>query len=162
MTTHADVPLSSVPPPASAQTASPSSASAQNVSAQDRGRDIIGPRADFLLLGGASLVVVPLTMMMPATAVPGMILLMWMLSDVINQPHFAASYQIFYRNFRDKILGETLPREMRIRYMIAGIGAPILMVAFFTGTFLAGSALMLGWAGNAMLFLVGWHYNKQG
>lgn len=123
---------------------------------------IVGPWVDFLCLGGASLVLIPLAMAMPAAAVPAMVALMWMLADVLNHPHFAASYQIFYRDFRAKAFGDRLSPGMRMRYRIAGILLPVAMIAFFAAAFAAGNATALGWVGNAMLFLVGWHYTKQG
>jgi hypothetical protein len=101
-------------------------------------------------------------MMMPEASVPSLVIAMWMLADVLNHPHFAASYQIFYRDFRVKLLGSRLSRAMRIRYLIAGIVVPASLLVFFAVSVAAGDARMLGFAGNLMLFLVGWHYTKQG
>ena len=128
----------------------------------DDGGPIVHPWVDFICLGGGSLVLIPLVMMMPAASVPGLVVAMWMLADVLNHPHFAASYQIFYRNFPEKVFGTRLKPAMRIRYLVAGIVVPAALLAFFTVSFAAGNPHMLGFAGNAMLFLVGWHYTKQG
>lgn len=128
----------------------------------DDGGHIVHPWVDFLCLGGGSLIVIPLVMMMPEASVPTLILLMWMLADVLNHPHFAASYQIFYRGYMEKVSGDHLPLGMRIRYLFAGIVVPVALLGFFAVSLALESAYMLGWSGNAMLFLVGWHYTKQG
>jgi hypothetical protein len=39
---------------------------------------------------------------------------------------------------------------------------PAALIPFFAASFALQNAVMLGWAGNLMLFLVGWHYTKQG
>ncbi|MEM7021141.1 MAG: hypothetical protein AAF637_00975 [Pseudomonadota bacterium] len=126
------------------------------------GSPIVNHWVDFICLGGGSLVLLPLLMMMPAASVPALVLTMWMLADVLNHPHFAASYQIFYRGFRQKLLGTQLKPAMRIRYLVAGVVVPIALLGFFAVSFLAQDRHMLGYAGNVMLFLVGWHYTKQG
>jgi hypothetical protein len=87
---------------------------------------------------------------------------MWAFADILNHPHFAASYQIFYRGFRQKAFGTALSRHMRIRYIVAGLAAPALLVGFLGTALALGNAKMLGWGANLMLFLVGWHYTKQG
>ncbi len=130
--------------------------------APDGGRSIVSPLVDFLLLGGLSLILLPMALTMPVTAVPLVAFTALMLADVVNHPHFAASYQIFYRNYREKAFGTTLPPGLRNRYIFAGIAVPILLVAFFAVSFVVKSPMMLGLTANALMFLVGWHYNKQG
>jgi hypothetical protein len=126
------------------------------------GGAIVHPWVDFICLGGGSLFLIPLVMMMPEASVPELVIAMWLLADVLNHPHFAASYQIFYRDFPEKLLGSRLQPAMRVRYLVAGVVVPAALLAFFTVSFAAGNPHMLGFAGNAMLFLVGWHYTKQG
>ncbi|MCU0910971.1 MAG: hypothetical protein MUE98_06390 [Rhodobacteraceae bacterium] len=123
---------------------------------------IVGPRLDVLLLGGASLILVPIAMMLPAASLPALAATMMILADFLNHPHFAASYQIFYRNYRQKAFGTTLDRTMRLRYLFAGIGVPVILMSIFAMAFLTGNPAWLGYTGNAMAFLVGWHYTKQG
>lgn len=135
---------------------------APKAAARGDGQAIVHPWVDFLCLGGGSLVLIPVAMQMPEAAVPAMIALMWMLADVLNHPHFAASYQIFYRGYRQKAFGDRLGTGMRVRYLVAGIVVPAALILFFAASFALQSAVMLGWAGNLMLFLVGWHYTKQG
>ena len=129
---------------------------------QQQSRHIFNPTVDFLCLGGASLVILPLMYFAPATAHPALLALAFIVSDFVNHPHFAHSYQIFYRGYGDKIAGVNLNRSMQIRYLIAGIIVPIAMIVFFTAALLQPTATMLGYGANLMLFLVGWHYTKQG
>jgi hypothetical protein len=129
---------------------------------QKGGRAIVHPAVDFLCLGGASLLLLPLLMALPEAGRPVLILVMWAIADILNHPHFAASYQIFYRGFRQKAFGTALSRHMRIRYIVAGLAAPALLVGFLGTALALGNARMLGWGANLMLFLVGWHYTKQG
>jgi hypothetical protein len=129
---------------------------------RQEGRHIFNPIADFLCLGGASLVILPLMYFSPAVAHPVLLGLAFIVADFINHPHFAHSYQIFYRGYGDKIAGVNLNRSMQIRYLVAGIIVPIAMVAFFAAALLQPTATMLGYGANLMLFLVGWHYTKQG
>src|SRR4249919_2528189 len=93
-------------------------------------RHLYGRVADFLLLGGVSLVLFPLIAALPAAkygALVGTVTLL--LANVINNPHFAHSYQIFYRGFPGRLRNPELSREMRIRYAVAGILVPLLLVA---------------------------------
>jgi hypothetical protein len=127
-------------------------------------RYLVGPLVDFLLLGGASLIVLPLVaVLLPVDEFRPIVIAVTLgLANVINHPHFACSYQIFYRNFRDKLLGSGLPASLRLRYAFAGIAVPLALCGFFLVAVAAGDAVLLGRAANLMTFLVGWHYVKQG
>ena len=85
---------------------------------------------------------------------------------LINQPHFAHSYQIFYANFATKAFGHDYPRELRWCYVFAGIIAPLLLILFLAlSVWRAGNdgdTRVLSYGANLMFFLVGWHYAKQG
>jgi hypothetical protein len=131
-------------------------------SSSPAGGHIVGKYADFLCLGGASLFIVPAVYLMPDAATPLLVALMWMLADVLNHPHFAASYMIFYRGFDRKLAGEGIKPALRYRYIFAGVVAPVALALFFATGLVLGNAALLGWAGNLMVFLVGWHYTKQG
>jgi hypothetical protein len=87
---------------------------------------------------------------------------MLLLTNLINHPHFAHSYQIFYRGFGNKILGEQHAALLRMRYVFAGIVAPVLLAAFFAFTVSQAKLDILAQAANLMVLLVGWHYVKQG
>ncbi|HEY4265473.1 MAG TPA: hypothetical protein VGM72_09150, partial [Micropepsaceae bacterium] len=89
-------------------------------------------------------------------------MLVTILMATINQPHFAHSYQMFYRNFREKAFGASYPHALRIRYILAGLAVPAALLAFLAGTITSGDVRMLATGANLMFFLVGWHYVKQG
>ena len=126
-------------------------------------RSINGPWLDFLTLGGGSfLVLVALAAFFPRddasrAALAGT---MFLLAYVVNHPHFAHSYQLFYRDFVRKAFSDESPSAARYRF--AGIMIPVLLVAFFSVALSEDTPALLGLAGNMMAFTVGWHYAKQG
>ncbi len=126
-------------------------------------RYLIGPLADFLCFGGTSLIVLPLLLLLPIERYqPSVLAATLLLAHVINNPHFAHSYQIFYRGYGAKAFTPALGRTMQLRYLVAGIAVPVLLMAFLAGSIAAGNLALLGYAANAMTFFVGWHYVKQG
>jgi len=143
------------------------SASAAMGAAPQRGY-LFGPLTDFVYLGGGSLIVLGLIAIFVPEGIstPQEIGLMTILMLLINQPHFAHSYQMFYRNFRAKAFGPSYPPTLRLRYIIAGLVVPVALVAFLAAGVLSAiaskSTLVLGYGLNLMFFLVGWHYVKQG
>lgn len=120
------------------------------------------PVIDFLCLGGLSLIILPWSWMQPETSAPLLGFVAIMIADFVNHPHFAHSYQIFYRGYGSKLRGEEISAGLRTRYVVAGIVVPIAMVVFFAITWRLQDARLMGYAGNVMAFLVGWHYTKQG
>src|SRR5688572_13169618 len=85
-------------------------------------RYLIGPLADFLCFGGSSLIVLPPLLLLPADEYrPSVLATLLLLAHVINNPHFAHSYQIFYRGYRAKAFTPALGRTMQARYLFAGI-----------------------------------------
>lgn len=132
--------------------------------AYDKSKYLFSPLIDFLGLGGGSLIAFVFISLFfrsdafyPAAAVSAL----W-LTNVINHPHFAHSYQIFYRNFPQKLSGDAYPANLRARYWFSGVIAPVVLAVFLAGAFLAGRPDMLALAALLMFFLVGWHYVKQG
>lgn len=126
-------------------------------------RHLFGPVADFLLLGGSSLLLMPLMFLLPAPQVTApLATLMLYLANVVNHPHFAHSYQIFYRGYRAKAFSPALGRTMQARYLFAGLVAPVLLAAFLAYGAIAADTRLLGYGGNLMALAVGWHYVKQG
>lgn len=128
-------------------------------------RYLFGPVIDFFLLGGSTFIVLPIVAFLPVDQYGGMVAATALIiANFINYPHFAHSYQIFYRNFRQKAFGSdsdySLP--LRARYIIAGVIVPGALISFFALSGLRGDAGLLAYAGNAMFFFVGWHYVKQG
>ena len=87
---------------------------------------------------------------------------MVLLSFAINYPHFAHSYQIFYRQFGRKAFGHDYSPMLRARYLFAGVIVPAALALFFTISVMRGDDRMLAYGANLMFLLVGWHYVKQG
>lgn len=81
-------------------------------------------------------------------------------ANFLNHPHFAHSYQIFYRGFTEKAFDNH--HSLKNKYLFAGIGVPVILTTFFVYCMTSSNFKLLGFAGNAMSFLVGWHYVKQG
>lgn len=126
-------------------------------------RYLFGPVIDFFCLGGVSLLVLPLLLLVPSAQYELQFSsFMLLLANFINHPHFAHSYQLFYRGFRSKAFTRELGAGMQARYLFSGIGVPLLLVCFFAYCILRGDVKLLGQGGNIMALFVGWHYVKQG
>ena len=81
---------------------------------------------------------------------------------VINDPHFTVTYFLFYRDARARAFGGAFPPVQRARYLVAGFLVPAWMAAWGAAAIAQRSWLMMGLLLQAMFFLVGWHYVKQG
>ncbi len=128
-----------------------------------RGSYLFGPIVDFLCLGGGSLILISVVIALrPYVDRTELLAITFALAHIINHPHFAHSYQIFYRNFGKKIAGHELPQNLRLRYIFAGLGVPFLLLTFFVTAIANGNIRLLGWGASVMTLLVGWHYVKQG
>lgn len=125
-------------------------------------RYLFGPVTDFFMLGGSALLLLPVLLLVPVRYEGAVAALMLVLAHLINHPHFAHSYQIFYRNFGRKIRGDGYDKNLQVRYIFAGIVVPVLMLAFFGYGALTANDRLLGFAANMLGFFVGWHYVKQG
>lgn len=124
---------------------------------------LFSPAIDFLCLGGASFLLLPaLAWLLPSDFNPRALGVGLVMSSLITYPHFAHSYQIFYRSFGAVVRGQDGDPRLRLRYWWAGLVIPILLAAFLVGSIFWADARTLGYAGNAMAFFVGWHYVKQG
>ncbi len=124
---------------------------------------VLGPVLDFLMLGGGSVIVMAsLWLFLPVSGSAVLASAMLWLANVINHPHFGHSYQIFYRDFRAKAFGSTYSQGLRTRYVIAGIIVPAVLGPLLVGSVLLDMPQILKFAINAMVFLTGWHYVKQG
>jgi len=128
-----------------------------------RGGSLFAPWLDFLCLGGGSLLLfIPMMFLDVPRLEPTVAAATLFLAHFINSPHFAHSYQIFYRGFATKAFGPTYSPQLRTRYIVAGIIAPLALIGFFAVAVASGSTRLLGFGYNIMLFFVGWHYAKQG
>ena len=122
----------------------------------EKGPWLLGKTLDILMVGGASILLFVASWFFidPTSSTVQISWTAFYLAIVVNNPHFMASYLLLYHDRRDQIF-------KNIRYFWAAIGAPLL-VAGYMGTAVAlSSSKLLGYAVNAMYFLVGWHYVKQ-
>jgi len=126
------------------------------------GKYLFGPVADFLMLGGGAFLILPVLFFVPREFEGSLAATMVIVAYAVNYPHFAHSYQIFYRNFGRKLRGEGYDRSLQLRYGFAGIVVPVIMALFFAYGAATSNTRLLGLAANAMFFFVGWHYVKQG
>ena len=129
-----------------------------------RSAHLFGPLVDFLLLGGGSIVLCAAIVLLLPRGIPSaqQLALISIIMIAINQPHFANSYQLFYDNFREKAFGAAYPRNLRLRYIFAGIVVPAALLFFLVAASLSGNPYALGYGANLMFLTVGWHYVKQG
>lgn len=81
---------------------------------------------------------------------------------VVNDPHFTVTYFLFYKDARRRALDPSVPLASRVRWVVAGVLVPAVLVAWAATSMAVGSAQGLGWMVQAMFLLVGWHYVKQG
>ncbi len=127
---------------------------------------LISPLVDFLTLGGASLLIFLLIEYFSLFTDPKSLefsnFFSWNMQYIVNFPHFAFSYLIFYQGYFNKLFQKELSFDMKIRYVLAGFIIPILIIIYSLYQIFYGNVLMLGYMANFMLFLVGWHYVKQG
>lgn len=126
-----------------------------------------GSLAEFLLVGGVTPLLFPLSWLLRKTfgldaSDLAVGFLMFYAAYVINDPHFTVTYCLFYRDFVSRAFGRAYGPWQRARYIAAGIAAP-LGLAIWAGVALATkSAFSLGLLIQLMFLLVGWHYVKQG
>ncbi len=124
---------------------------------------LFNPVIDFLLLGGGYMVVLlPIALFFPTNedVISQVAFAFMLLTTFINHPHFAHSYHIFYRDFFAKLGSDDF--ALKNRFIFAGAVVPITMLLFFIYCIFTANLTLLGFAGNAMAFFVGWHYVKQG
>ncbi|HMY18194.1 MAG TPA: hypothetical protein PKA58_17840, partial [Polyangium sp.] len=81
---------------------------------------------------------------------------------VINDPHFAVTYFLFYKDVRSRAFGNGFTGWQQIRYLLAGFVVPIVLIIWGVTALVFRSASSLGVMIQLMFFLVGWHYVKQG
>ncbi|MDY0009077.1 MAG: hypothetical protein RBS08_05170 [Bdellovibrionales bacterium] len=129
-------------------------------------RALVHPLLDFWLLGGLSFV--GLGIMWLAVEV-----MQFNIGDrvpwwayyaafAVNYPHFAYSYQLFYKNYVGRLTDPDTGWGSRVRLSIAGIIVPMLMIGYFVQAGMLQDRELLAYGVSAMLFFVGWHYVKQG
>jgi len=125
------------------------------------------PVLEFLLTGGATLLLLPLCRCLErvlgldrADLLVGF--LTFHAAHLINDPHFAVTYLLFYRDVGRRSFGGGVPLAQRARYLVAGFLVPVLLVSWAAHALATHSARSIGAMTQLMFLLVGWHYVKQG
>lgn len=119
------------------------------------------------LTGGATLVVLPLCWLLERvlgldSAELAVGFITFHAAHLINDPHFAVTYLLFYRDVRERSLSTRYSFAQRARYIAAGFVAPALLAVWAASALYTQSARSLGAMTQLMFLLVGWHYVKQG
>ena len=135
--------------------------------APDRRATSVGPRLEFLLVGGSTLLLLPLFVALRLvwgldSSQEAVGFLAFHAAYLINDPHFSVTYLLFYKDAKRRALGDAYPRWLRWRYVLAGFVVPGLLVLWATWAITTRSAPAMGLMLQLMFFLVGWHYVKQG
>lgn len=122
---------------------------------------------EFFLIGGGTLVLLPLAWWCRASlGLSESELLVGFLAfhaaSLLNDPHFAVTYLLFYKDARRRAWGTLLGPEQRRRYLVAGVWVPLALSACAASALATSSAPLLGGMIQLMFLLVGWHYAKQG
>jgi hypothetical protein len=122
---------------------------------------------EFFAVGGATLILLPLLWLLRATlglddAALGVSFLAFYGAYLINDPHFAVTYLLFYRQLRQRALGGAFSLVQRCRYWVAGLVVPVGLAVWCISALSARSGFQLGLLIQLMYFLVSWHYVKQG
>jgi hypothetical protein len=122
---------------------------------------------EFLLVGGVTLLLLPLAWGLRSAAgleagelAVGFVA--FHAAYVINDPHFAVTYLLFYKDVKNRAFGKSFEPAQRARYLIAAFGVPLVLAAWGIAGIASGSARTLGFLFELMFLLVGWHYVKQG
>ena len=127
----------------------------------------VRPALEFLLVGGVTLLLFPfLWLLRKAIGLDSAELavgfLMFHGAHLINDPHFAVSYLLFYKDVKGRALGSAFAPWQRARYWLAGFIVPIALAIWLGFALSSRSARTMGLLIQAMFLLVGWHYVKQG
>jgi len=126
-----------------------------------------GGLTEFLLVGGLTPVLFALSFFLQHTlgldaADYAVGFTMFYGAYLINDPHFAVTYLLFYKDARGRALGGAFQGWQRARYLVAGVVVPSALAGWAVYALVTRSAVTLGLLIQLMFFLVGWHYVKQG
>ena len=131
---------------------------------EEEGHFIVSPLFDFAMVGGLS-VVIFLLVFLPiwSDATKDNIgYFAFIATFFLTYQHFTHSYQLLYNNYIHNLTDKKSSIVTRIRYLIAGIVAPLLLIAALIYSAVQPTREELSTLVNVMLFLTGWHYVKQG
>lgn len=117
---------------------------------------MISPFWDMAFAGGLSLVIYMLISVLfkPMAPDSSVATFVYNLSFAVNFPHFLASYQLLYGDFRHEI-------TRKPRFFFAAVIVPIVLGVGMAQALALSNPLVLGYFVVAMFFFVGWHYVKQ-
>jgi len=131
-------------------------------------RYIFSPLLDFILLGGGSLILLPLLMFLwPLEHIRHQrvysifIAISVFFTYAVNFPHFMYSYQIFYEDFLKRLKGE-IDKPLQPLYIWTSIVLPLVLANLLFFCYLKHDFMIFGFLGNVGLLVNGWHYAKQG
>ena len=88
--------------------------------------------------------------------------LMFHAAHVVNDPHFAVTYLLFYDDALSRSSAARIPIAQRVRWLVAGVLVPIVLVGWAMWALASHAANALGAMVQLMNLAVGWHYGKQG
>jgi hypothetical protein len=132
-------------------------------------RALVNPAADFLLVGGAGILSFLIFVAVWKTWPERGDLFKYNVSVfatytafIVNFPHFAYSYLLFYPGFFQRLTGTETTLASKVRLAVAGLVVPIALFMFFVQAFQMAGTKLLGYGVILMVFTVGWHYVKQG
>lgn len=116
---------------------------------------ILSGFVDTFFMGGASILFFFASiLLMKQPSHPWIAAGIFLLSFLVNFPHFLLSYQLLYIDFRHLIFS-------KITFFWAGILVPALLISALIAASSFHPMLTLGYFVNALYFFVGWHYIKQ-
>ncbi|MET0591434.1 MAG: hypothetical protein ABW133_01960 [Polyangiaceae bacterium] len=122
---------------------------------------------EFLVTGGATLFLFPISWIVrrkfgldPSEYAIGFAT--FYAAYVINDPHFAVTYLLFYKDVRARAFSDAYPYAQRVRFVVAGFVVPVVLLAWALQAIARRDADLLGGMVQLMYMLVGWHYAKQG
>jgi len=142
-------------------------APAETAQVSTRNAAPVSAKAEFLVVGGVTLILYPLLWLLRGiigldSAELAVGFLMFHAAHLINDPHFAVTYLLFYRDARRRAFGPVFQGRQRVRYLLAGALVPLSLATWLLWALISESAYSLGLAIQLMFLLVGWHYVKQG
>jgi hypothetical protein len=130
-------------------------------------RGLVGRLVEFMLVGGLTPLLFPLAWLLrTALGVDDAELAVgftfFYAAHLINDPHFAVTYVLFYADFRSRAWGDAFAARQRVRYLVSALLVPLALGVWALSSLWGRSAYSLGLLIQLMFLLVGWHYVKQG
>src|SRR5262245_60758995 len=103
--------------------------------AASRPRAWRGELIEFLLVGGATLVLFPLVWLLRKSvgldsSELAVGFLTFHAAFLINDPHFAVTYLLFYKDAKNRALGRVFVPMQRARYIVAGLVVPLVLLGW--------------------------------